>query len=915
MKTYICLDLETTGLAYKTNEIIEIGLVKIVNSEIVDRFSSLVKPQGRLLGFITKLTGITSAMLQDAPLFEEIVPSILSFIGEATIVAHNATFDLDMLNQELFRINYGKLINKALDTKDLSLVLHPELLSHKLSALVNYYDLKFTHHRALTDAEAVANIFIRFRKEILSINPIIIAEAIKLLPSSKNDLKDYFSEIYFEIDKSKSFYYLDYLDSYKKPKKYKKQDNTIDDINKFFQNDSPLKVNFSEFEIRESQIKMAGFIEACFKENNLGMIEAGTGIGKTIAYLLPAIIWARKNGTPVIISTKTKHLQNQIMYQDILKVKSDKTPSFTYALVKGKENYIDIAKFDTIYKNYTLGLLKKDVVEFLGLLSWLLKTATGDLSELHSSIYNIFYYKVHFTSFSDSFYQKDIYKNKCFVNKMRHRAKDVDIVITNHALVFSDLLHNAKILPDYQYLIFDEAHSIEDVASNTASINFNNFTLKEIFNQFKTTHQESLINQIIKMQSLLLNTISNDLICEIKDKNAQLVQLNEIFFESVKVFLINNNRESYDKQQFVLDDKARNLLDWQNVNQNHHELITELLKFQYLLEQLTQKKEVPDSGSDITKNFIKRLNDTIQYLGEMISNIQLIFSFNQENINWLEMQSIHNDKLIKLISAPIDLRSTFKLLLDDKKSCIFTSATLTINKNFDYLINRLGIADEKGRIKKLYLESEFNYKEQALFNTITDLPVYNENQEYFKSLAEIIFKIVVSLETKTLVLFTSQKSLKLTYSYLQRYLKEYPITVFCQNLHGSRESIIERFKQTETGVIFGLDSFWEGIDLAGDLLQCVILQKMPFPVPSEPLTKARINLIEAEGKNGFRDYMLPMAVLKFKQGIGRLIRTKNDTGQLFILDERVFNKSYGKNFLNEISKFKQKKGVLADILN
>ena len=914
MTIKICIDLETTGLSYKTNEIIEIGLVKIIDNKIVDRYSSLVKPRGKLLSFITKLTGINQEMLINAPSFAEIAPTVLKFIGEKTLVAHNAAFDLDMLNQELKRINYQPVTNPVIDTKDLALLVFPDFFSHKLSSLATYFNYKFNYHRALADAECVANILIKFCEEIPKLNPVVLAEAVKLLPDNKKDLKDFLMDFYMTVDKSKNLYYLDYLENYKKIKKVNKQKKTIEDLHKFFQKNSPLRENFSNFEIRESQSKMANFIWDCFSENNFGAIEAGTGIGKTIAYLLPSIIWARKNNTPVVISTKTKHLQNQIIYQDILKVKSDETPLFTYALIKGKENYIDITKFDTIYQNYSLGLIKKDVIEFLGLLNWLLKTKTGDLSELHSSINNVFYYKVHFTSFSDGIFKKNVFKSKCFVNKMRRRAKDVDLVITNHALVFSDFLNNSQILPEYKYLIFDEAHSIEDVASNITSINFNNFTLKEIFKLFKENSPDSLFSSIKKINLFNKGLIDADLMEELRNCNNQLIENSESFFEALKIFLKSQKIDNPEKNQFMVTSKIKTQLEWIDVEAKYQILVKTLLDFVKLFDAISQKINLEENKTEITKKIAKRILDASQFLTGTIANLQIIFSFSNENIMWLETQNIYHDQLIKLVSAPVDLRSFFQSLLEEKASCIFTSATLTINKSFDYFLDRLGFKDEKSQIKRLYLESEFNFYEQAVFNIITNLPTYNDDQSYFKNIATIIYEIIAKLDKKTLVLFTSQKALKLTYNYLRTYSHNHQATIFCQNLHGSRESIIERFKQNERGVILGLDSFWEGIDFAGDLLQCVVLQKMPFPVPSEPLNKARIDLLEKEGKNGFRDYMLPMAVLKFKQGVGRLIRTKNDTGQLFILDERVFNKSYGKSFLNEIGKFKQKIGTLEEIL-
>ncbi len=905
MNEFVCLDIETTGLSYKDNEIIEIGLVKIADGQIVEKYSTLIKPQKPLVEFITKLTGITDDLLINAPVFSEVYPKIKNFIGQNILVAHNIKFDFDMLNQEFLRLGSPSLTNKLLDTQELALILYPHFYSHKLSALAKNFNILLKAHRALNDALAVAEIFLKMHEELLKINPLILNQALKILPLEKQALKEFLAIFYQEIYQGKSLNYLDYLNGLKdisQPKKDTNFKSWPKDIKSFFQEESPLNNNFTNFEIRDSQANMAEFIFERFQNAEYGVVEAGTGIGKTLAYLIPSIIWSKKQGKPIIISTKTKHLQNQIMFQDLLRTSCENIPNFTFALVKGKENFLDLRKFDSLLKEFNLGLHKNDAIEFLGLFNWLLTTKLGDLTELHPTIYKIFYYKINFTTFSE-YNDNRVFKNKCFVQKMRRKAKQADLIITNHSLVFADYFNGNKILPAYDYIIFDEAHSLEDIVGFSTGKVFSNFTLKELFSNFSLRHKSVFLEQIDLVNKRLVtekNCDFSEYFRYLKDKINELKEQHNVFFDYLKTLFRDTKILSGEKKQIIFSAKLGNGNNFAEIKYRLNDLILELKTIRKIFEQIIEELN-KFNKDNVIKNMCHIFIDNEDFLKQLILDLEVQIALPENFITWLEEENTNKAKFLKLISVPINIKNIFQDYINQKKSCIFTSATLSINQQFDYFLNRLGITEN---FKTLILASEFDYYNQAEFNLFTDLPVFQDTEEYYADIAQSIFQIVTSNFQKTLVLFTAQKSLRRTYHYLKELLNNYPTTVFCQNIHGSRESILERFKQFDQAVIFGLDSFWEGVDLAGDLLKCLIIQKMPFPVPSDPLHQARMDLLTTEGKDSFMNYSLPLAVLKFKQGIGRLIRTKQDTGSIYVLDTRLVTKYYGKYFLKEVENYR-----------
>ena len=915
IQSIVCLDVETTGLSYADNEIIEIGAIKLLDGEIAQEFSSLIRPKGKVDDFVADLTGIHQSMLTDAPTFAQIADQLIELIGDSVFVAHNVQFDFEMLNAALKRIHAPPINNTLLDTQELATIIYPNLYSHKLSALTRHFAWPIeTHHRALSDAMCVAHLYRQLEKDARRLCPVVLAQANKLISANKIGLKLFFNHAYNDTFQNQRLYYKDYLTAYKSPTKQRKDIHFVNSISSFFSEEkSKLKSQFQTFEFRPSQQAMSQQVWDSFMNHTHSVIEAGTGTGKSLAYLIPSIIWATTQKTPVVICTKTKHLQNQLESQDIPKLEPI-LPGFSYCLVKGKENYIDIEKFDELYETYILGTNQRDVIEFLGLLSWILQTETGDLTELHPNIHSRFYHLVHFTTFSESVSKKKN-KEKCFVNKMRKKAKDADIIVTNHALILADLVAGSQILPDYQYLIIDEAHHLEEAATNAFSSRFSNLAILDLVNFFNIKKNHAYFEAIDRILSGEANEIViQQALQEIILQIHTLKHCNNVFFDQVHLIMTAaQNKKDADRHQLPITEEVLLNPKWMQLQESYQKLSKCLETISQSIEKaIFHLKET--KSTDLT-DFLFKLTTSMMQCGMINESLSFVMSENPKFVRWIEFEQTHNRIIYAISASPIDCsRLLSEQLFAKKQSIITTSATLTVQQSFAHYLDQIGLLSCGKTFQTVLLPSEFDYKVQAKFYVISDMPYFTDSKDCAEKMAHIIAKAVKLYNGRTLVLFTSYKILKNVYYALKSILKSSNFIIYSQHLHGSRESILERFKaDPNKSVLLGVDSFWEGVDIPGNALSCVILQKLPFNVPTDPIHEARMKLIEQKGGNSFLDYMIPLAILKFKQGIGRLIRSKTDSGAVIVLDNRLTTKSYGKLFLNEIAHYNVIKTNLIDM--
>jgi len=603
------------------------------------------------------------------------------------------------------------------------------------------------------------------------------------------------------------------------------------------------------YEHRAAQLEMAEMVHDAFQTRHHAIVEAGTGTGKTLAYLLPAICSGRR----VVISTATKSLQEQLYQKDIPFLKKHFAPNLKVAVMKGRANFLCRAKLNQMADSPMLkGMEELDA--FRQMREWAKLTQTGDRAEL-----------TFLPDDSDLWARLDARRdtctgqkcsdfNDCFVTAMHERARDADLIIVNHHLFFADLAlkHDdfGSILPEYSAVVFDEAHEIEDVASDYFGREISNYRFEELARDADQTLR-------------LLRLGSPALLRRTK----RLRERSRTFFDS---FPSRDGRFPFSRSE------REAFID------QHHEAYTGLVDALKSMETefaaLTQKPE------ELTR-LARRSFELRQELG-------FLFESNERNlVYWYERRN----KGVFLAATPIDVSQILReRLFEQFDTVVLTSATLTVGNRFDYIRQRLGLDNAKERT----LPPEFQYDEQALFYLPQRMPDVRDAGFQSRAADEILRLLELS-EGRAFCLFTSYAQMKDLY---ERVSVRSPYPLMLQGT-APRSVLLERFKVTPNAVLFATASFWQGVDVPGKQLSCVIVDRLPFAVPSDPIVAARVRALDEEGRNAFAEYQVPQAVLALKQGFGRLIRAKTDRGVLSLLDNRIQRMAYGKIFMESLPRY------------
>ncbi len=610
-------------------------------------------------------------------------------------------------------------------------------------------------------------------------------------------------------------------------------------MQEFFGSGGILEQRLEDYEFRPSQVRMAEAVHHALEQQNHVIIEAGTGTGKTLAYLLPALVYGRR----ILVSTGTKTLQDQIFYKDIPLLESVVGRPIRAAYLKGRNNYLCRLKLET---QHAEGLFSpRQLRTFQSILDWAKETETGDRAELGM-----------IGDDADLWSRLDARRDRClgtkcqdyercFLTAMRQKAMEADIVVVNHHLFFADLAIResdvAAILPDYGAVIFDEAHELEDIATDYFGFHVSNYRLAEFIHDARKLEAD-------------MEPVS---------------RASERFFNGFA--LLREGRHPIPKLEGIdaligaLEDAKRTI---------------------------RQKKDFSGEYEAISRR-----------AREIADELSVFRNGDLENyVSWIERR----ERGIFLEACPIDVsRLLQERLFARVPTCVLTSATLTVADSFQYVRNRIGF--NEGR--ELSLATEFNVRKQALLYVPPRMPDYR-HPSYVERAAEEIRSVLGASEGRAFVLFTSYRQMEALYEILS---KDLPYPCLVQGKGGGRGRLLEEFKMTPNGVLFATSSFWQGVDVKGEALSAVIIDKLPFQVPTDPLVAARSTHIQREGGNPFTEYHIPNAILRLKQGFGRLLRSTTDRGILAVLDNRLSTKSYGKIFMDSLPDY-EVTGRIEDLL-
>lgn len=643
------------------------------------------------------------------------------------------------------------------------------------------------------------------------------------------------------------------------PKLLRVQKMEEDLIEKIFGEQGLVARYHEHYEYREGQIKMAEAVSSAFEEKKHLIVEAGTGTGKTLAYLVPAVAFALANKKRVIISTGTKNLQEQLMKKDIPFLQSVLPKKFTAEYMKGRSNYACLYRIEKSENQPVLGGLD-EMDHFEEVRNWSRETPIGDRSELINLPENISFWNRINARSETCIGQKCPDFEPCFITKMRERAEAADIVIVNHHLFFADLNvrgnQYGRVLPDYGAVIFDEAHLIEDIAADYFGFQVSSFQIDELA---RDTDNLPITDSIVTR--------------DLTKHAAKILGLSEQFW--IRFVQARNQDGRFPLQPDAFNDRDR----------GGEKVPTPLGEAYFALDGALQRLE---TAIDAYSEKMPEAESLVKRIRQSRFDLDFIVTQAEKNyVYWLEKRG----KGMFLRASPIDVSQLLKEKLFDKvETCVLTSATLSANGKFDFIRERLGL--EKSQTSTLLAPSAFDYEKQAIIYLPKAMPD-PRSFEFTQLAAGEIVKILQITEGRAFVLATSNASMNALYELVSMRVN-YPC--FVQGSM-SKAGLLERFRNTPHAVLFATSSFWQGVDVRGAQLSCVIIDKLPFAVPSDPIVAARTRFIDENGGRSFFEYSIPQAVISLKQGVGRLIRSTTDTGVIAILDSRLRTKGYGRDFL------------------
>ena len=673
-------------------------------------------------------------------------------------------------------------------------------------------------------------------------------------------------------------------------------------IENYFSKDGILAKEIKGFEYRQEQEEMAHYIQDAINEDRKIIIEAGTGTGKTLAYLIPAIKWAVVNKKKVIIATNTINLQEQLLLKDIPLAKSIIKEDFSYVLVKGRSNYLCKRLFNelSIGRSIDIEIFSMEAREQIEcILKWGNKTKTGDKAELPFEVYPDVWELIQSTT-ELCLGKKCPYRKECFYMKTRMEKMEADILISNHHVFFADLNVRAEtdfdseylILPRYDMVIFDEAHNIESVARSYFSVEVSKISFTRLLNRIyqKKNKRKKEKSALIRVEDTIDEKDLEDsqqyayLLNTLKEEISILQNIGDEYFDEIrKIYETNTEapiRKSLNNFEMTKSRFLETLRDKKDIFQSKlADFLTLMMSFNNVIDE--EKEKNPE---------VINFNNHLKMFKAYINSFKFINSFEDDNyIYWLDINSKRTNVL--LTATPLNIAEKLStVLFDNLDRLVFASATIVANGNFDYFKKSLGL-DEEDCIECI-IKSPFNYDEQMSVYIPTDIQDSENINAFVTDASKFILNILLKTDGKAFILFTSYTMLNQIYYSISKKLIDKGFEVF---LHGDkpRSQLIKEFKEAENPILFGTTSFWEGVDVQGENLSNVIITKLPFLVPTDPVVSAISKKIEEDGGNSFTDFQLPEAIIKFKQGVGRLIRKKTDSGNIFILDNRILKKRYG----------------------
>lgn len=929
---FVAVDVETTGLQAGTDEIIEVAAVRFRGDVVEGTFQRLCRPKFSLPIKIAQLTGINQTELESAPPFHEVAPELARFLRTYPVIGHSVGFDLRMLGAQGLRI-----AQPSYDTFELATLLLPGQPSYSLAALAAALQIPHPDaHRALADADVARLLFTHLLKVIDGLDDTVLQEIVRLGGQTNWSLRPLFDTVLrdrLQVAMTRPIATTPERAAggveWRNLKPLESTGSTaqldVAAVGAFFSKQGPLSQAFPEYEARPQQVEMTEAVARTFNEGGTLMVEAGTGTGKSLAYLVPAARFAAERGQRVIVSTNTINLQDQLYFKDIPGLQQVTDPAvirempggdaqpFTAALLKGRGNYLCLRRFNALRRVERPGKEQAQALIKVGL--WARDTKTGDRAELALSDEEARVWSDINVTIDTCTGPRCPEFDRCFFFGARRAAEAAHLVVVNHALLLSDIKAEGKVLPAYDHVVIDEAHHLEDVATDQLGWNLDQPALLHFLDEIWTTGGARIVGGLLaELPNYWIGSAATPADLDHAEAIAAAIRplVERVragaydLWSRLRSFVLTTNHDNSYEQRVRLTKQNRALQPWIEIQQAWENVMLPLADAGRGLARLEEfVRTLEHAGLAAYDELLVRLSFLANYAVDTVIGLTKLVYGTDDDIHWLAYDRAREE--LRLHAAPLHVGAMLQEgLFGNKETVVLASATLSINGSFDYIKERLGLA--AAPIDEVQLDSPFDYQASTLLYLPTDMPEPNE-RAYQAVLEDSLIRLATATGGRMLVLFTSSAALRQTYRALEEPLEDQEIVLLGQGLDGSRRAVLQRFRETPRAVLLGTSSFWEGVDVSGDALSVLVITKLPFAVPNDPVFSAR----SEQFNDPFAQFAVPQAILKFKQGFGRLIRSKEDRGIVAVLDRRLSTKRYGGLFLGSLPDARIEKGPLKQL--
>ena len=912
----VVLDTETTGLSFKDCELIEISAARLSGREVVGRFQTFVDPGCPIPPEIERLTGIRSVDVAGAPSAREAVAALAEFVGGSPVLAHNATFDRTFIEA----VPGGAAVSDTwIDTLALSRIALPRLSTHRLADMAEAFGCASVTHRASDDVDALCGMWRILLLALSDLPGALLARLASMHPDVDWAFRPVFSHLAalageaatarpFSLREHRATLLRDAPDDVRADAATleRRSAPSLEEVEAEFAPGGAVSRMYERMERRPEQVAMAREVAEALASGTHRAIEAGTGVGKSVAYLLPEVLYAQRNHVSVGVATKTNALTDQLVSHELPALAAALPGGLTFTSLKGYDHYPCLRRLDRAAEEpLPLGEVPHDgrsdnavscdmLTAIAVTYAFACQSLEGDLDALGIRWRYVPRQMLTITPGECLHGRCPYFPGACLLHGARRRAGCSDVVVTNHSLLLRDVEAEGRILPPVRNWVVDEAHGFEAEARRQWAVEVSGTEARTVFERLGGTQTGTLHAALVAAMGAEGSTLMVGLLTKVAASAARSMAATADLFEAVHgLARLARGDGGYDTVTLWLDAAARESAEW-------HAVLDAASGAEDALDETV--RALADAAGALEAQLPQHAADLADHgreLRDLLAGIRLICEGTDESYVYSAQLSRSRKRIAseRLVAEKLDVGADLAARwLPEMESVVFTSATIAVGDDFSHFDRAVGLAElPEGAHRDVRLDSSFDYDAHMSVIVTSDLPAPSE-RGYLDALEDLLFDVHVGMGGSVLTLFTNRRDMERVYEGLRPRLAAAGLELACQERGSSPRRLRTRFMAEKTLSLLALRSFWEGFDAGGDTLRCVVIPKLPFASPTDPLVRER----DRREERAWWRYSLPDAVISVKQAAGRLIRSATDTGVLVLADSRVASKRYGSLFLKSL---------------